>query len=166
MNSEPYSQRKSYILAVHLHFTSSLSRWQSRMNRVRTWVSFVLVVFGFPPPPCIPNGTRFGVHRCWLCSELTLKASGFQSYPKKSNLCLILLKQLEDFFGWWSCIKNKEKNIYTHQTSCYTRSPVIGGHSEVITLNGYVTETELGWIDGITPWAPCYTATNHSATEQ
>lgn len=26
----------------------------------------------------------------------------------------------------------------------------------MITLNGYVTETELGQIDGITPWAALY----------
>lgn len=43
-----------------------------------------------------------------------------------------------------------------HRSSCNTLSPVIGGHSEVITLNGYVTETELGQIDGITPWAALY----------
>lgn len=43
-----------------------------------------------------------------------------------------------------------------HQTSCCTLCHVIGGHSEVITLSGYVTETVLGWIDGITPWAQLY----------
>lgn len=49
-----------------------------------------------------------------------------------------------NFFAW------------RHRSSCYTLSPVIGGHIEVITLNGYVTETELGQIDGITPWAALY----------
>lgn len=38
---------------------------------------------------------------------------------------------------------------------CATKSPLIGGHSEVIRRNGFtqrlVTETELGQIDGITP---------------
>lgn len=42
------------------------------------------------------------------------------------------------------------------KTHCYTLPSVIGGHSVVITLNGYVTETELGRIDGITPRALLY----------
>lgn len=41
----------------------------------------------------------------------------------------------------------------TKTPPCYGLTLIIGGHSEVIAGNGFVTETELGQIDGITPWA-------------
>lgn len=70
---------------------------KSRMKRVRPWVSFALLVFGFSPPPCITTAINSGVHRCWIRSELTLKDSAFQS----------LWEQLEDFVWMvmWSCIE-------------------------------------------------------------
>lgn len=134
-----------------LALTSPLSRRQRRMKWARPWVSSVLVVFGSTPPPYITNAINSQVCRCSRCSELTLKASSPQNSPKISNHCLISWKQLV-ILHW----KKLSDAALRHQTSCYTLSPVIGGHSEVITLNGYVTETELGQIDGITPWAALY----------
>lgn len=164
MNPGVLQPEESKILVARSHFCCCC-RDDSRMKRLRPWVSSVLMLFGSAPAPYITNTTDAAGFRGYRrCSGLCLKAAREAPGPKvprrnlhrhlvsaaKARVLKVISHQKK---------KKKEKKDHCDAALGHQKPPVlglalvIGGHSEVMAGNGFVTETELGQIDGITPWA-------------
>lgn len=158
MNPEPCSRRKSSFLAACSHLRprcrDGSAEWNERVRGCHLFSWFLARRRHLTSQTALILRSA-GAHDVlsWLWKPPVPKVP-----LRNPTIVSFREKQLEDlFFCRWSCIEKRLCDAaLRHQTSCYTLSPVIGGHSEVITLNGYVTETELGQIDGITPWAALY----------